>query len=412
MVVGQSGNIKGQSCMEIQKEIKESYNEMVQLRRWFHQHPELGFQEEETSQYIKDYLRKCDLRVITIAKTGVVGLLRGTSDGPTLLLRADMDALPIQEKNVIPYCSLYDGRMHACGHDGHMSILLVVAKILSRFKERIKGNIKFAFQPSEENGGGALKMINEGVLEDPPVNACMGLHLWSFLPTGAIGIESGPIMAGREHLVLTIKGKGGHTAAPHEAIDPIICTANIIQSLQQIQTRELNPDQKLILMFGKIQGGTAANVIPEKVELEGTIRYLFEDDSMNIDDVKQRIEKIIRSLCDAYKTDYTLEYKYSFPQLINNESLTDFIISVVEKCNIHSQKLNIVPLFTMASEDFAEFAIRVPSCFFFVGANNGKKETSYPHHHPNFNFDEKSLMIGTEVYIRCILEYFKTYNKK
>jgi len=263
--------------LEIFKRIDELKDELITLRRSFHRYPELGFKEFETSKRIVKYLIGLGLEVTILAKTGVVGLLKGSNDGLTLLLRSDMDALPINEENNIPYKSDNPGVMHACGHDGHMAMLLIAAKVLAERRRKIKGNIKFVFQPSEETGKGAKLMIREGVLEKPKVDACVGLHLWSSIKSGKIGITTGLATATLSVFRILVKGKGGHTGSPETTIDPIITAADIINSVQLIQTREINPLNPTIIMFGKIYGGTQNNIVPDQIELEGTLRYLHKE---------------------------------------------------------------------------------------------------------------------------------------
>jgi len=282
--------------MEISKQIAATREEVVALRRDFHRHPELGLAEERTSAKVSAYLEECGLQVSRLNRTGVVGLLRGDRPGPTLLMRADMDALPIQEKNDVPYKSVNNGVMHACGHDAHTAMLLVAAKIISGLKHRLPGNIKFVFEPNEENVG-ALAMIEEGLLETPRVDACLGLHIWTPLQTGQVGVTDGPVMAGMEHFKLVVKGRGGHTATPQSAVDPILTAAAIIQGVQLIQTREIDVlKEPTIIMFGKIEGGTASNVIPDSVNLSGTMRYLFDGDSENRDNPRNRFERVVASI--------------------------------------------------------------------------------------------------------------------
>ncbi|MGW8188536.1 MAG: M20 metallopeptidase family protein, partial [Desulfobacterales bacterium] len=240
--------------MDIDRHIAELETELIELRRDFHRHPELGLQEHRTGKKVAAYLENLGLAVTRMNQTGVVGLLQGDSSGPTLLLRADMDALPIQEETGLDYQSSVEGVMHACGHDAHTAMLMIAAKILTSVKERPAGNIKFVFQPNEENVG-ARKMIEEGLMENPKVDACFGVHVWTPLKTGQLGISAGPVMAGMEHFDLVIKGRGGHTATPHSAVDPVLAAAAIINGVQVIQTREIDVlKQPAIIMFGKIEG--------------------------------------------------------------------------------------------------------------------------------------------------------------
>lgn len=390
--------------MEISKQIAAYKDEVVELRRDFHQHPELGLEEFRTSEKVSEYLKQLGLEVKHANKTGVVSLLRGKEPGRTLLLRADMDALPIQEENDVPYKSIYNGKMHACGHDAHMAMLMVAAKILSNVKHRLRGNIKFVFEPNEENVG-ALAMIEEGVLEDPKVDACMGMHVWSPLETGKISITPGPVMAGMEHFQILIKGKAGHTATPQSAVDPIITAASVIQGVQIIQTREIDAlKEPTIIMFGKIEGGSASNVIPDKVTLSGTMRSLYEGSEDSEDNPKMRLERIVSSICAAHRATCEVTFLYGHPTLVNNNEMSEIVRSVAAEDL--SCKQDIVSLVSLAGDDFSEFAARVPGAFYFLGAGNRAKETDFPHHHPRFNIDEDVLTVGVEMHVRGALSFF------
>lgn len=387
--------------MGIEEEVKELSDEITRIRRDFHKYPELGFQEYRTSGKIKSYLEDIGLDVKSgLAKTGVAGLLRGSKPGPTLLLRSDMDALPIKEENDVPYKSVNDGVMHACGHDAHMAMLLVAAKILYRYKNKIKGSIKFVFQPNEEDAGAEF-MVRDGVLEKPKVDAALGLHVWSSIKTGMIGVVDGPFMASSYYFKMVISGKGGHGGAPHTSIDPIVCAANIIQSVQSIQTREIDALHPTVITFGKINCGTYNIIIPEKIELEGSIRCLHDNDEF----VRKRFEEKIANICSAYKTTYELDFKCGNRLLSNDFGMVKLVKSVARSLvtveNIIGSNSK-----TMIGEDFAEYALRVPSAFYFVGTGNPDKGTDYPHHNAHFNIDEDSLPLGVEMHVRTALEFF------
>jgi amidohydrolase len=391
--------------MEISQLIAEYSDETIELRRDFHRHPELGLAEHRTSEKVAAYLKDCGLEVSRMNKTGVVGLLRGGQPGPTLMLRADMDALPIQEENDVPYKSINPGVMHACGHDAHTAMLLVAAKILAGLKQQLPGNIKFVFEPNEENVG-ALAMIEEGLLENPRVDGCLGLHIWTPLQSGQIGITAGPVMAGMEHFELVVKGRGGHTASPQSAIDPIIAAAAIIQGVQSIQTREIDVlKEPTIIMFGRIRGGTASNVISDSVTLEGTLRYLFEGDPASELNPKKRFERVVSNICRAHRAEYELSFLYGHPTLVNQREMAALVHATA------AQELDpapeIVPFVSLAGEDFSEFAARVPSAFYFLGTGNPAKQADFPHHHPRFNIDESVLPTGVEMHVRGALSFFK-----
>ncbi|HBY57146.1 MAG TPA: amidohydrolase [Candidatus Atribacteria bacterium] len=390
--------------MNIKKKITSLKDELIELRRDFHKHPELGFKEYRTAEIVANYLEKCGLKVKRgIARTGVVALLEGNAPGPTLLLRADMDALPIQEENEVPYKSVNNGVMHACGHDAHTAMLLVAAKILSNYKEKIKGNIKFVFQPNEEVGG-AKVMVEEGVLENPLVDAAMALHLWTPIESGKIGVTAGPITATLDVFNLKIKGKGGHTGYPENAVDPIIAAANIIQTIQTIQTREISALKPTIIMFTKIKSGVKSNIIPDTVNLGGTIRYFYKEGVKDEEKINKRFERIVEAICRAYRTKYKLKFYNENQSVINNLNMTKLVITIGEELLGNGDK--IIPYVSTAGEDFSEFANKVPSVFYFVGAGNIEKESHYPHHNPRFNIDEDVMLIGVEMHVRSALEFF------
>lgn len=391
--------------MDIKKEIAVLKDELIELRRDFHKHPELGFEEFRTSQIIADYLEELGLEVQrNVAKTGVVALLRGVADGPTLLMRADMDALPVEEENDVPYKSVHKGKMHACGHDGHMAMLLIAAKILTKYRERIHGNIKFVFQPNEEDAGARL-MVEEGVLENPKVDAAVAIHLWSPIETGKMSVEVGPVMGAMDIFKITIKGKGGHTAMPQDAIDPIIVAAQIIMGAQVIPTKQINPLTPTIVSFAKINAGTSSNIIPDTVEMEGTLRYLYEGGPDSVERPRERLENIVKGICETYGTQYEIEFHTSNFTVSNEPKLTNMIRKIA--ADVVGEE-NLVPYQTMAGEDFSEFGVNIPSTFYFIGIGNKEKGTDYPHHHPKFDIDEDALEIGVEMHVRSALEYFQS----
>lgn len=387
---------------DIKKEISELKKELVALRRDFHMHPELGYGEYRTSQIIYDYLEKLGLEVSRVTGTGVVGLLRCRDGGRTIMLRADIDALPQEERAEVPYKSVNKGVMHACGHDGHTAMLLIAARILSFHKEEIKGNIKFVFQPNEEEAG-ALNMINEGVLESPKVDAALGLHLWTPIESGRIGIASGPVMAAMEEFELSVIGKAGHTSAPHTAVDPILAAANILQSLQSIQTREIDPLLPTVIMAGRIHGGSGRNIIADKVDIGGTIRFLFREEAIEKQILLERFERVVKGICEAMDVKYELRYIPSNPSLMNDDKMIELVRKASEET--YGTTDNICEYKCMAGEDFAEFTHRVPSAFYFIGTGNAAKNSQYPHHHPMFNIDEDTMRFGVEMHIRSAVNF-------
>lgn len=392
---------KGNEKMDISKEVNKYTDELIMLRRHFHMYPELGFQEFKTQEYIINYLENLGLNPKKMAKTGVVALLEGNSPGKTLMLRADMDALMVEEETDEDYKSKNPGTMHACGHDGHMAMMLITAKILTENKDKFSGNVKFVFQPNEEDAGAYL-MVEEGVLENPKVDAAMAIHLWSPIETGMMSIQEGPVMGAMDIFRLEILGKGGHTALPQDALDPIYIASQIVINIQAIQTKEINPLTPTTISVAKLVSGTSPNIIPSKAELEGTIRYLYKGDKNSLENPLGRFERIVKGICDTYGASYNLEITPSNFVVDNDSEIANLIKKNAEEL-IGSE--NIVPYQTMAGEDFSEFTKEIPACLFFVGMKNIEKNTHYPHHHPKFNIDEDALALGVEMHVRNTLRY-------
>lgn len=388
---------------KIKEEIALLEEELIALRRDFHKYPELGYQEFRTSGLIAEYLGSLGLEVSRLEKTGVVGLLRGQGGGgKTLLIRADMDALPIEEQTGLSFKSERPGVMHACGHDGHCAIQLIVAKVLTGHRNEIKGCVKFVFQPNEEEAG-ALDMIKAGVLENPRVDAALALHLWSAIPSGKIGLSDGPVLGTTEEFELKIIGKSGHTSAPHTALDPILGAAKVIDALQSLTTREFDPLMPIVIMFGKIHSGSARNVIPDFVELGGTIRFLFADESAAKPVILKSFKRVVQGTCAALNLEYELKFIPSNPALVNDPALVALVKSAA--ADTYPSGSNVEVFRSMAGEDFAEFSQRVPAVMTFVGVNNPEKKSHYPHHNSAFDIDETMLKYGAELQVRSALRF-------
>ena len=388
--------------INIKEEVAKLESELIELRRDFHQHPEIGLQEKRTAGIVADRLKELGLEVQTeIGQTGVVGLLKGNSEGKTLMLRADMDALPIQEENEVDYRSKNDGVMHACGHDGHTAILLTVARILAEHREEIKGNIKFVFQPGEEGQNGAQLMINDGVLKSPEIDGVLGLHLWGTSPVGQIGVRVGATMASADVFTIRILGKSGHGAHPEGGVDAIYIAGNVITSLQSLISREVSAQEPLVLHIGTIKGGNAGNIIADRVTMRASVRTLNEDLRATIHD---RLDRIIGGIASAHRGSHELIHHGGIASVMNDPAMVDLVVAEAEKVvgadNITS------PLPTMGSDDMARFLEAAPGCYFFVGTENQDKGITYPHHHSQYNIDEKALAIGTETLTRAALSYF------
>ena len=358
------------------------------MRRDFHQHPELGFREKRTSEIIAHELTDLGLEVYSgVAETGVVALLKGVKPGPVVLIRADMDALPIQEETNAEYASIVPGVMHACGHDGHSAILLTVAKILHAHQSEISGTVKFVFQPAEEGLGGAERMLIDGVLKNPVPDVTLALHLWNDKPVGWIGVSQGSSMAGAEIFKIKIRGKGGHGAAPHLAIDPILASAQIITALQSITSRNIPPLKSAVVSVCTINGGEAFNVIPQEVLLAGTIRTF---DVEVRDKVLERFEVIVYGMAETMGCQAEIELNRLTPAVINHSGISDRIKKIAQTL-YPAAEIDNNNYITMGSEDMAFLMEIIPGCFFFIGSANSKKNLDASHHHPLFDFDEQAL---------------------
>lgn len=367
------------------------------LRRDFHMHPELGYREFRTSGIVAKELEALGIEVTKgVAKTGVVGLLEGAKPGPTLLLRFDMDALPIHEQTGVEYASQTEGVMHACGHDGHTAIGLTVAKILNAHRHELAGTIKFCFQPSEEgtNGeetGGADLMIREGVLEGPKVDKALALHIWNEEPLGWLGIGGGPMMAGADLFTVKITGRGGHGAIPHAAVDPIVASAQIITALQTIVSRNVAPLETAVVSVTNLHSGNAFNVIPNDATLEGTIRTF---DKTVRETVHRRFEQIVRGTAEALGCQADVMIRQVTPPLVNDTAISETVQQTSRRI-LPDANLRTASYFTMGAEDAAYFLEKVNGCFFFVGSANQERDLTYGHHHPKFDFDEEALVRGS-----------------
>ena len=390
----------------LKAEIDERVPDLVAMRRDLHEHPELAFEEIRTSTIVAQRLRALGLEVQTnIAKTGVVGLLRGNINTPntkTLAIRADMDALPIHELNEIDYRSSIDGKMHACGHDGHTSILLTVADILSKRQTELTGNVKFIFQPAEEVIGGAAPMIVDGALEG--VDNIIGLHLISNYPLGRVGVRAGAVFASADTLEMIVHGKGGHAAMPHGAVDPIVIAAYITTTLQTLISRETSPFSPAVITIASIHAGSAFNIIPEQAIIKGTMRAFSNDQREYL---LRRIQEVAQGVATAMGGSCTVNWFDGCPPCINDPAMTE----VVHKAAVATVGAQAVDeseeVMTTGSDDMACFLNAIPGCYFIVGAHNEAKEAKYPHHHPRFNIDEDSLPIAVEVLTRAALDFLQ-----
>jgi amidohydrolase len=374
----------------IRPAIQALQDNLVTWRRGLHQRPELGFKEWLTADLIGDRLSQWGIsHQRQVAETGVVAVIEGSGPGPVLGIRADMDALPIQEENAVPYCSQHPGVMHACGHDAH--------------HRDFAGTVKLIFQPAEEGPGGAKPMIEAGVLTNPDVDAMVGLHLWNNLPLGTVGVRTGALMAATESFSCTIQGKGGHGALPHQTVDSVVVGAQIVNALQTIVARNIDPTKSAVVTVGQFHAGKTHNVIADTASLSGTVRYF---DPAYADYFPRRLEQIIAGICQAHGASYSFDYQAWYPPLINDAGMADLVRSVA--LSVVETPAGVVPdCHTMGGEDMAFFLQQVPGCYFFLGSANADKTLAYPHHHPRFDFDETALGLGVELFVRCVEAYFK-----
>ncbi|HEV2237635.1 MAG TPA: amidohydrolase, partial [Ktedonobacterales bacterium] len=355
-----------------------------------------------TAAAVADHLRAAGLEVRTgVGGTGVVGLVRGAAPGRTLLIRADMDALPVLEASDTEYASQTPGTMHACGHDGHVAIALVLAELLMARRERLRGNVKLAFQPAEEVVGGAEPMVADGVLRDPAVDAVIGLHLWSPVPVGEVTVQAGPFFASADAITLRVTGRGGHGAMPHHNVDPIVAAAQIVTAAQTLVSRELAPSATGVVTFGMIHGGTATNIVADSVELGGTIRAYDPADRALL---LRRLEELAHGVAGALRAEAALERGPGTGACVNDPAITALVrraaIATVGEAHL-TQGDGRQPV----SDDMGVLLAAVPGCYFLVGAGNAARGITAPHHSSRFDLDEDALPIGVEVMARAALEY-------
>lgn len=388
---------------DLKSDIDEIMPGVIADRRHLHQHPELGFQEFETARLVAERLESMGVEDIRtgIAVTGVTGLIKGTKPGgpeKVVLVRADMDALPILEENEVDYRSKVDGKMHACGHDAHTSMLLGVGRLLLDRRNEFSGTVKLLFQPAEEGGGGARVMIEEGVLDDPPVDLVFGQHVISDLPLGMIDLRGGPCMAAADRFEILIKGRGGHGAQPHLTVDPIAIGAQIVTALQTIVAREVDPTKQAVVTVGAFIAGDAANVIPDTAVMRGTLRS-FDPEVRAL--IGRRVGEIATGIASAMRAEVEYTYNPGYPATINDPEQTEKVRaiarSVVGEDNVITGDLQ------MGAEDFSYFLERKPGCFFFTGVRDEENGISWGHHHPKFDIAEDGMAIGMEVMVRTVI---------
>jgi amidohydrolase len=373
--------------------------DVVALRRDIHRFPELGFEEHRTSGLIAERLRALGFAVTErIGVTGVAGVLHGPRPGKTVMLRADMDALPIDEETSSPHASTTPGVMHACGHDGHVAILLAAATLIARCRSELAGTVVLCFQPAEEGKGGAKAMLDDGLLERFGVERAYGLHLASAHATGTVGLRAGPFYASSDSIEITIEGRGGHGASPHLSVDPIFVAGLFVVALQQVVARQIDPIEPAVVTIGAIHAGTTHNVIPSRATLLGTVRAF---DPAVRTRMAERIERVLRGVCESAGATYRFDYLWRYPVTSNDAEQSQYVRALAER-ELGAERVFEAPRL-MGAEDFSYFAERVPACFYTVGCNGGET-SSWPHHHARFDIDEAALATGVQMMAALALD--------
>lgn len=383
---------------EIQQSIDNLYSEMVDIRRYLHQYPEVSFHEFKTAQYIADFYEKLHIPYEkNIGGNGIIATLKGAKPGKTIALRADFDALAIQDEKDVPYKSKNPGVMHACGHDGHTATLLILAKVMQQYQHDLVGTIVFVHQHAEEETpGGAKPIVESGALDH--VDAVFGNHLWAPAPLGTIQTRKGVFMAGTDRFEIMIQGKGGHGAYPHQTKDALLIGAEVVSQLQNIISRRIDPLKTAVITVGKLEAGTTFNVIADKAYLMGTVRYL-ETEVQAV--VKEEMERVIKGICIANNADYELKYEIGYPPVINHEAETELVFEASRQITDVQEAVEVAP--QMGGEDFAHYLNLKPGAFFFTGARVPGQD--YPHHHPKFDIDEKAMPIAAKMLIGAYFAY-------
>ena len=368
---------------------------LVRWRRDFHRHPELAFEERWTSGVVRAFLEECGIEVASCAGTGLRGVLKGAEKGRTVALRADMDGLPITEEGDKEYRSQVPGVMHACGHDGHMAILMGTAKTLAGRRGSLRGSVVFLFQPSEENPpGGAKRMIDEGALDG--VDRVFGLHLWQSLPTGIIGTRAGALLAQPDNFKLVVRGRGGHAALPHLTVDPVLVASHVVVAAQSIASRFLDPLKPVVVSFTMVHGGTSHNIIPDSVTLTGTVRTLDAEVERA---AQHRLREVCEETCRSFGASAEFTYEEGYPPVVNDAGMVDLVARVAQREFGEQSYATMDPV--MGGEDFAYFLRQVPGAFVMLGMGDNQP---HPHHNARFDIDERALPIGVQLMTEVALE--------
>ncbi len=389
------------NLLKLKQEAADLKEQLIAWRRDFHRHPELGFKEFRTSGIVAKHLTTLGIEVQTgVGQTGVIGLLEGTRPGPVVMLRFDMDALPIQELNQTDYASQEAGVMHACGHDAHTAIGMGIAQLLVQHRAELAGTIKLVFQPGEEGCGGALAMLADGVLENPKPDVALGLHVWNDQPLGLVAAGAGGIMAAADLFTIKVQGKGAHGAQPQLCVDAVLIAAQVVVALQSIVARHVDPRQTAVVTVGSLHAGTAFNIIADTAELTGTIRTF---DAATRDSLVQRMAEVVEHTARAMGGSATLEIKRISPATVNAASAASLVRETATE--ILGPEHVTDNQFTMTAEDMSEFLSRTPGCFFFIGSASAEKGLNAPHHNAHFDIDEEVLPLGVAVLMGSALQY-------
>lgn len=386
---------------DIKELVKKHRGAVVELRRYFHTHPEPSAKEFNTQKKIMEELTALGITVRPAAHTGVIGELQGAAPGRTVAIRADIDALCIQDECGKPYQSQNPGVCHACGHDGHTAMLLGVAKVLSEMRSEIRGTVRFLFQPSEERfPGGALAMIEDGAVDG--VDAIIGAHLWQPLAVGTIGLTEGRLMAAPDEFTITVQGRGGHGSMPHQTVDPILTGAQIVLALNTVVSRNVDPREPVVLSLGVFQAGDVFNVIPDTAVIKGTVRSFDQELRLSI---FNRIQQIAKGICDATGATFTFDKYLGYPPVINHPEVAKVLAAAGREALGEQAVVEVAPF--MGGEDFSYYLEKVPGAFMFVGVANPDKGIVYPQHHPKYDIDENALAYGMETMVRAALKLLK-----
>ena len=385
------------------RDITKKYKDyIIEKRRYFHMNPEPSFNEYDTSKVVQEELTKIGIPFEIFAKTGIIATIKGKSSGKTVLLRADMDALEVCEKNNVSYKSQKEGLMHACGHDGHIAMLLGAAHVLNEIKNDISGEIKLFFQPAEEVAKGAKAVIEESRITDF-IDAAFAIHLWQGIPVGKISLESGARMAAADMFSIKVKGKSGHGSMPHETVDAVVVASAIVMNLQHLVSRNTNPLDTLVVTVGKLTAGTRYNIIAGDALLEGTIRS-FSDEVWK--KVPEQLERVVKNTVATYCAEAEIDLFRATPPLVNNQDISDILKISAEK--LYGEEVVIKYEKTPGGEDFAYFTQAVPGALAFVGIRNDEKGINSPHHNETFDMDEEALEMGTNLYVQFAVDFLNS----